>query len=227
MIRFITPTKLPDVVVGDGPQFQFHDVLDTGFRMLRAAADAIRRAHPDARLASSLPCEDVRLPFFDADAELVLKTAMVDLKSQIDVADHWCVLEAWPYAISFHPFGDLSLMKTVEGYRTTDGTDLRELDPTPELTVTRSLLDAQGRPSDIAYALADAIANGVPSMPKKSARDVMTLTEVDIAFVSRVWQRFFDCGVTLRVRPMQISARFPHDIFGAGRGPVRIRVVDS
>ncbi len=225
MIRFITSTQAHDVVAAEGPQYDFHHVMDVGFRMLRDLAAAVKARDPKARLVSGLPGE-AHWKFYDATTELVMKAAMVDLKSQVDIAEHRCMIEAWPYQASFQPFGGDGLMKTAEGYRTTDGAAPKELDAVPQIVVARSMCDAEGALTEESQALIDfAFGRERPRKRDPGRTNRLFFSEDDHAFIRKAWSAYVDCGVEISCKKVMVHARFPHAVFGTGTGPVRISVI--
>ncbi len=226
MIRFITPTDFPGMVVAEGPLYDKDRVLDVGFRMLRAMHEAVMARNPGARCVSTVP-ELPSWQFFNDSIERAMREAMSELGSEFDIAADACTLETWPYQAGFSPLGSESLVRREADMLTTNGHEPSALDASPSLNVMRSIIDKNGVPSEGLLKLIDSV---LPRKRRKADRSSVdspvniALQEEDLLFFRGAWAPFTDEGVGLVFGTLLIQAVFPHAVFGKGRGPVRIRV---
>jgi hypothetical protein len=227
VIRFITPTDFPGMVVAEGPLYDKDRVLDVGFRMLHAMHEAVMVRSPGARCVSAVP-ELPSWKFFNHSIEMMMREVMEELGREFDIAGDACTLEAWPYHAGFSPLGSESLLRRESDLRTTNGNEPSSLDASPGLNVMRSIVDAHGVPAESLLRLIDSVLlrkkRRVESPPQPDTPINTALCEDDHAFFREVWASFIGEGVELVFGTMMIQAKFPHEVFGKGRGSVRIRV---
>lgn len=198
MIRFILPTKFPDIAVAEAPKYDFPRVLEVGVRMLRRLVAKVREEDRKAECFIRSHDGRYRRPF-DERSILLVREEICNVQSRFDISDDSWRLEAGRFVASLHPFGNVALVRTANIYRTTDGRAVGSLDPTPHLMVTRGLGDERVQ---IAF------------QPREQQ------------LVHRAMQTFIDHdGVRLDGTPLMFTANCPHEAFGASTGAVRIKVV--
>jgi hypothetical protein len=202
-IRNLRPIIGADVVLADGARFDYVKVLEASFGFVEAFAAALRVADPSVELRYRIVGTGLDPLPYDEAAKTRVRGAFADWAKDYDACGASCNMTIGAYRLTLDPLGGESLYWNGERrvYEQNGEGPWEEFDPTPLLKVT---------PAD-------------STSPFLGLERRLFVTEFfeDLAPPGTAFKR--DQRDGLAADPPAL--RFGHATYGAGLGPIRIRLI--
>ena len=190
-----------DRVAAEGPRFDLRRVLETMWELLERFTREQRKVEPGC-FASLQVGHDGPTFLIDEIAKFRFLASLPLIGLRYDADGYQCQAEIGSYRLLLHPFGADPLFVTGEEYHTIDGGPAEGYDPTPLIAVVN-----RGSRGDYCLDL----------------RQRIFVTERFAAFATRGVS--FPTVLGEGLVPPMAHVHFPHEVFGAGVGRIRIRCV--
>lgn len=192
-----------DVVAAEGPRFDLDEVLDAALGILRTLSGRAEMRYPGHPPPLFGHFRDAELrPFDEAGYAEIADEFREAKRTAFDVTDFDCVVEFGPFAADMYLLGFEALHGPLNNCVTTFDMSWEHLDPTPVILLM------------MRHGMIDRLGTAQQAFLENALK---THLWRDIEW--ELWDVRQD-GDGIEARAFVI--RFPHDAFGAGRGPIRI-----